>query len=60
MRLVLPGAGGYGSPSERDPDAIDRDLADGKISADAAERDYEVVVNRSTRLVERDATGQRQ
>ena len=46
--------------SERDLDAIDRDLADGKISAVAAEHDYEVVVDRETGLVERDATAQRQ
>ncbi len=56
VRLVMPGAGGYGAPRERDLDAIDRDLADGKISAEAAGRDYDVVVDQTTGLVERAAT----
>jgi N-methylhydantoinase B len=30
------GGGGYGDPAERDPDAIQRDLAEGYISEDAA------------------------
>ncbi len=59
VRLVLPGAGGYGAPRERNFDAIDRDLADGKITAAAAERDYDVVVDRASGLVARDATAHR-
>ena len=56
VRLVLPGAGGYGPPLERDLDAIDRDLADGKISAEAAGHDYDVVVDQTTGMVDRGAT----
>ena len=38
--LLLPGGGGMGDPSERDPAAIARDIADGLISPEAALRDY--------------------
>ncbi|MFQ5990752.1 MAG: hydantoinase B/oxoprolinase family protein, partial [Candidatus Methylomirabilales bacterium] len=33
VAIITPGAGGYGSPAERAPEALARDLADGKISA---------------------------
>jgi N-methylhydantoinase B len=34
------GGGGYGEPRERDPEALARDLREGKVSAQSAERDY--------------------
>ena len=34
------GGGGYGDPRERDREALERDLREGKISPDAARRDY--------------------
>ena len=40
ISVRLPGAGGYGDPAKRAPDAIAADLRDGKVSAEAAERDY--------------------
>ncbi|MGQ2907607.1 MAG: hydantoinase B/oxoprolinase family protein [Aliihoeflea sp.] len=40
VRLETPGGGGYGPASERDPTRIERDIALGYVSADAAERDY--------------------
>jgi N-methylhydantoinase B len=40
VRIMTGGGGGYGPPSERDPTAILRDIAEGYISADAARRDY--------------------
>ncbi|MBN8955987.1 MAG: hydantoinase B/oxoprolinase family protein [Rhizobiales bacterium] len=40
LRLLLPGGGGYGNPSDRDPSLIERDLRDGYISRDGARRDY--------------------
>src|SRR5262245_20975265 len=58
VRLHLPGAGGYGDPRARDLDALDRDLIDGKVSSEAAEAHYAVVVNRATLTVDRDATRQ--
>ena len=38
--LEFPGGGGYGPPSERDKNRIERDLHRGYISAAAAMRDY--------------------
>jgi N-methylhydantoinase B len=40
VSIVTPGAGGYGPPSERDPALVRRDLADEKISAEAATEIY--------------------
>ncbi|HUT50543.1 MAG TPA: hydantoinase B/oxoprolinase family protein [Alphaproteobacteria bacterium] len=45
VSISLPGAGGYGDPGERDPEAIAADLRDGKISPEAARRDYGVLVD---------------
>jgi N-methylhydantoinase B len=56
VRLTLPGAGGYGDPKERSLDALDRDLMDGKVTPDAAEAHYAVVVDRAVPRIERDAT----
>ena len=41
-RLVFdtPGGGGFGRPSERAPEALARDLAEGLVSLEAARRDY--------------------
>lgn len=41
-RLVIEtaGAGGFGDPVERDPEALARDLAQGLVSPEEAERDY--------------------
>ena len=36
------GGGGYGDPRQRDPDAVARDLKEGKVSAESAQRDYGV------------------
>lgn len=47
--LGLPGGGGYGSASERDPAKVARDVADGLISADRARDIYKVVCTRDER-----------
>ena len=39
------GGGGFGPPQQRDPDAVSRDVADGLISDQVAERIYGVVMN---------------
>jgi N-methylhydantoinase B len=38
------GGGGYGDPRQRDPDAVARDLREGKVSAESAQRDYGAAV----------------
>lgn len=40
VELVTPGGGGYGVPSGRSVDGIERDLREGRITADFAERIY--------------------
>jgi N-methylhydantoinase B len=46
-RLVfrLPGGGGYGDPSARDPDRILQDVRDGFVTVEGARRDYGVEVD---------------
>jgi N-methylhydantoinase B len=56
IRLTLPGAGGYRDPKERDLDALDRDLMDGKVTPAAVEREYSVVVDRTVSRIDRVAT----
>ncbi|MCY4065435.1 MAG: hydantoinase B/oxoprolinase family protein, partial [Rhodospirillaceae bacterium] len=56
VSLRQPGAGGYGDPRERDLAAIDRDLLDGKVTPEGAERDYDAVVDRAAMRVDRAAT----
>ncbi len=38
--ITTPGGGGFGNPRERDRELVERDLLDGKISADAARTTY--------------------
>jgi N-methylhydantoinase B len=40
VSVRTPGAGGYGDPDDRDPDALRRDLRLGKVTTEAARRDY--------------------
>jgi N-methylhydantoinase B len=45
IRLELPGGGGFGDPSERDPEQVAADVADGIYSREVAARDYRVAVS---------------
>jgi N-methylhydantoinase B len=40
IEVVTGGSGGFGAPSARDPDAVDRDLAEGRIDAVAVREVY--------------------
>lgn len=44
VRVVGPGAGGYGMPRERDPQAVLRDWRCGFVSLDRARQDYGVAI----------------
>lgn len=44
VQLCLPGGGGYGDPLARPPERVLRDVVDGYVSIEGAERDYSVVV----------------
>ncbi|UCB46020.1 MAG: hydantoinase B/oxoprolinase family protein [Spirochaetota bacterium] len=50
------GGGGYGSPLERDPKLVLKDVIDGYVSERSARKDYGVVINKSKMSVDRDAT----
>jgi N-methylhydantoinase B len=56
VRLTLPGAGGYGDPLARALEAIERDLADGKVTPRAAEAEYAVVIAHDGFTIDRAAT----
>jgi len=43
-RYVTNAGGGYGSPLDRDPEAVKRDVRDGYVSIEGAARDFGVVV----------------
>lgn len=43
--LECAGGGGYGKPENREPGAAARDVAEGYVSPDAAERDYGCLLN---------------
>jgi N-methylhydantoinase B len=40
LRVMTPGGGGYGDPSQRDRAAVERDLREGKITEEAAREMY--------------------
>jgi N-methylhydantoinase B len=44
IRIETTGGGGWGDPFARDPAAVALDVAQGKVSRDAAERDYGVIL----------------
>jgi N-methylhydantoinase B len=44
VSVRTPGGGGYGDPTERDPDAVLADVRDGKVSPEKARDVYGVVV----------------
>lgn len=49
--MAFPGGAGYGAPQERAPESIERDLALGYISADAARIDYGLSADRVSAIL---------
>jgi N-methylhydantoinase B len=45
VRVVTTGGGGWGDPLEREPELVQRDVIEGKVSLDAARDAYGVVLN---------------
>jgi N-methylhydantoinase B len=56
LQAILPGAGGWGDPYKRDLKKVLQDVRDRKISIDAAEQEYGVVINKKTLEIEVEAT----
>ncbi len=48
LSFTCAGAGGYGNPFERDPEAVRRDVIEGKVSIKSARRDYGVSIKPNT------------
>ena len=48
IRIQTTGGGGWGDPLERDPDRVLLDVIQGKVSGEAASRDYGVVIVEAT------------
>lgn len=44
IRVITPGAGGYGDPAKRHPEKVLKDVAEGKVSVEAARKEYGVAV----------------
>ena len=54
--ILAGGGGGYGDPLERDPQMVLRDVINEKVSVEAAQSVYGVVVNVTKREIELEAT----
>jgi N-methylhydantoinase B len=55
---IVAGAGGNGDPMDRDPEAVRQDVRDDLVSVKAAEETYGVVIDESTREIDRAATAE--
>ena len=56
FRHFTAGGGGYGDPLQRDPQALLHDVRNGKVSIEAAHRDYRTVIVRSPWRIDEEAT----
>ncbi|MFH1003508.1 MAG: hydantoinase B/oxoprolinase family protein [Chloroflexota bacterium] len=56
LRAILPGAGGWGPPYERDIERVVTDVRNEKVSPEAARRDYGVAIDPVTFEVDRKET----
>ncbi len=52
------GGGGWGDPLARDPQAVARDVKNGKVSLEKAREDYGVVLDEETLAVDEEATAE--
>ncbi len=59
IRHIQPGGGGWGNPFNRDPEAVRRDVLDGKISRTKAEESYRVVIDPESLEIDHEATGRK-
>ena len=55
LSIRLPGSGGYGPPTERDPETVRWDVINGKISLESAQNSYKVIFDQNMN-VDIDAT----
>ena len=53
---VSGGGGGVGQPFEREPEAVQKDVVDGYVTIEAAERLYGVAIDEATTTIDEDRT----
>ncbi len=56
VSVTIAGAGGFGNPFERDPERVLNDVIEGYVSLEGARRDYGVVIDPQTLVVDHEAT----
>jgi N-methylhydantoinase B len=52
------GGGGWGDPTERDPEMVRNDVLDGYVTVEGAQRDYGVVLKGADMAIDAAATEQ--
>lgn len=57
--IKLPGGGGFGSPTSRDPQRVLDDVRQGYVSLEQAKQDYGVIIDADTWTIDEHATTQR-
>ena len=58
VEIVASGGGGFGNPMKRSVEKVVRDVRDGLVSIKSAQKDYGVVIDPDTFVVEEEATAQ--
>jgi N-methylhydantoinase B len=56
LTALTPGGGGYGDPRKRDPEAVLRDVLNGLVSIESAEKDYGVAIDPLTKRLDSERT----
>jgi N-methylhydantoinase B len=56
VTIDAAGGGGHGNPVEREPEMVERDVAEGYVSLERAGQDYGVIINPKTMKVDKEAT----
>jgi N-methylhydantoinase B len=56
VRVVTTGGGGWGDPLTREPEFVQRDVIEGKVSEEAARSDYGVVLSGKDLMIDTAAT----
>ncbi|MGE0751213.1 MAG: hydantoinase B/oxoprolinase family protein [Variibacter sp.] len=59
VRIETGGGGGWGHPFDREPERVLRDVCDGFVSRESAEKNYGVVIGADMLAIDQAATGKR-
>ena len=58
VEIVASGGGGFGNPMERSMERVVQDVRDGLVSIESAQKDYGVVIDPDTFVVDEEASAQ--